>query len=224
MFTHFLHCCLLFCFCEWKVSKKNKEEENQEKKKKKENRLIFFPILKIMTRTIGKTTKGRQKPIVKAQEATPIFTQVFFSLLFFLFFFLSFFLSFFFLSFFLLFLFFSPSHSFSPFLSLSLSLPLLFSSLSHHNQFYFFVLKIKEIYIKTPYKNNKIIKIFKYSNLGFFFHFGVETKRQLNVVFNSLPFWVFLGCVLFFLFFCFAVGVSGDLFLLFLDCLKPTPQ
>ena len=47
---------------------------------------------------------------------------------------------------------------------------------------------------------------------------------QLNVVFNSLPFWVFSGCVLFFLFFCFAVGVSGDLFLLFLDCLKPTPQ
>ena len=48
--------------------------------------------------------------------------------------------------------------------------------------------------------------------------------RHLNVVFNSLPFWVFSGCVLFFLFFCFAVGVSGDLFLLFLDCLKPTPQ
>ena len=48
--------------------------------------------------------------------------------------------------------------------------------------------------------------------------------KELNVVFNSLPFWVFSGCVLFFLFFCFAVGVSGDLFLLFLDCLKPTPQ
>ena len=53
---------------------------------------------------------------------------------------------------------------------------------------------------------------------------GVEGEVQLNVVFNSLPFWVFSGCVLFFLFFCFAVGVSGDLFLLFLDCLKPTPQ
>ena len=52
----------------------------------------------------------------------------------------------------------------------------------------------------------------------------VFQKLRLNVVFNSLPFWVFLGCVLFFLFFCFAVGVSGDLFLLFLDCLKPTPQ
>ena len=51
-----------------------------------------------------------------------------------------------------------------------------------------------------------------------------KKKEELNVVFNSLPFWVFSGCVLFFLFFCFAVGVSGDLFLLFLDCLKPTPQ
>ena len=85
----------------------------------------------------------------------------------------------------------------------------------------------KTVKIEIANNNNKIIsttlKQTSYLSIHFC-HWKMSTQQQMNVVFNSLPFWVFSGCVLFFLFFCFAVGVSGDLFLLFLDCLKPTPQ
>ena len=86
--------------------------------------------------------------------------------------------------------------------------------------FYYTFLMYKNTKNKKSAFKQFIIFVSGSFNISFF----TRTGSYLNVVFNSLPFWVFSGCVLFFLFFCFAVGVSGDLFLLFLDCLKPTPQ